>query len=84
MKILQTSHEKNICGKQVKKLRNKLGMAQVDLAEALNVDYGFKFEQSDISEIERKARGIRDYELKAISIILNVSPGDLLDPDFEP
>ncbi len=57
-------------------------MAQIDLAVALNVDYGFKFTQSDISEIERRVRGIRDFELKAIAEILDVRVDTLFDPDF--
>ncbi len=57
-------------------------MAQIDLAVALNVDYGFKFAQSDISEIERRVRGVRDFELKAIAKILDVRVDTLFDPDF--
>jgi transcriptional regulator with XRE-family HTH domain len=62
----------NICGEQINRLRQKHGMAQVDLAEALNVDYDFKLAQSDISEIERRVRGLRDFELKAITEVLEV------------
>ena len=68
----------NICGKKVREFRKKLRMAQIDLAEALNVDHGLKFAQSDISEIERKVRGVKDYELKALSIVLSVSTDELL------
>lgn len=41
----------NVCGAKVKVLRKKLGMAQIDLAEALNVDFGYTFNQSDIFEL---------------------------------
>lgn len=68
----------NICGFKIRELRKKLGIAQVDFAAALNVDYGFTFDQSDISEIERKFRGVKDYELKAIAQLLEVSCDELL------
>jgi len=68
----------NICGLKIRELRKKLGMAQIDLAEALNVDFGFTFDQSDISEIERKFRGVKDYELRALASILETSADNLL------
>lgn len=68
----------NVCGAKVKVLRKKLGMAQIDLAEALNVDFGYTFNQSDISEIERQFRGVKDHELKALASILETSADDLL------
>jgi transcriptional regulator with XRE-family HTH domain len=68
----------NICGSRIKLAREQKGLGQVDLAAALDVDYHIKVTQSDISEIERGARGIKDFELDAISKILKVSPGWLL------
>ena len=68
----------NICGAKIKALRKKLGMAQIDLAEALNVDFGYTFNQSDISEIERQFRGIKDHELKALSVVLETTADKLL------
>ena len=68
----------NVCGAKVKVLRKNLGMAQIDLAEALNVDFGYTFNQSDISEIERQFRGVKDHELKALASILETSADDLL------
>ena len=52
-------------------------MEQVDLSALLSVDYKIKLDQSDISEIERSVRGVRDIELKAFSEIFEVS-ADLL------
>lgn len=69
----------NICGDKIKKLRKRLGMAQIDLAAAMNVDHRFKFDQADISKIELKTRGIRDFELKAFAEIFGVVPGDLFE-----
>ena len=70
--------QNNVCGANVKTLRKKLGMAQIDLAEALNVDFGYTFNQSDISEIERQFRGIKDHELKALASILETSTDNLV------
>ena len=58
-------------------------MAQVDLAEALNVDFGYDFAQSDISEVERAARGVRDHELKALASVLNTTADTLLQNQEE-
>lgn len=67
----------NICGARIKAVR-QLKMTQADLSAALDVDYGIILSQSDISEIERQERGLRDYELDAIATILEVSPMLLL------
>lgn len=68
----------NICGARIKKAREQKKMDQVDLAAAMEEDYQIKITQSDISEIERGFRGIKDFELDAIARILKVSPGWLL------
>ncbi len=64
----------NISGARIKKVREKRGMDQVELAAALHVNFNIKIDQSDISEIERGVRGIKDFELDAIAHVLNVSP----------
>jgi transcriptional regulator with XRE-family HTH domain len=64
----------NISGARIKQAREERGLDQVDLAVALTVDHRIKIEQSDISEIERSIRGVKDYELDAIARVLNVSP----------
>ena len=63
----------NICGERIRKQRLAIDLKQVDFAAALDVDYNIKLDQSDISEIERGTRGVRDYELKAFAEILGVS-----------
>jgi transcriptional regulator with XRE-family HTH domain len=68
----------NICGSRIKESREALKMAQAELAAAMKVDFQIKIDRSDISEIERGVRGLKDYELFAIAIILNVSPVWLL------
>lgn len=69
----------NICGKKIGELRKKHKIVQVDLAAELSVTYNIVVSQSDISEIERGVRGIRDYELKAFSDVFNVSTDFLLN-----
>ena len=63
----------NICGARIKEQRMHIGLKQVDFSAALDVEYGIKLDQSDVSEIERGTRGVRDYELKAFAEILGVS-----------
>lgn len=71
----------NICGARIRQVRRQYGLDQVELAAALNVDYGIKLEQSDISEIERQVRSLRDYELDAIAQVLDIDPVWLLRGD---
>ena len=68
----------NICGKRIKLARIDNDFDQVELAAALSVDYGIEISQTSISEIERGIRGLRDFELGAISKLLKVSPEWLL------
>ncbi|MEQ8463792.1 hypothetical protein [Coleofasciculus sp. E1-EBD-02] len=42
--------KQNISGLRIRQVRLQRGLDQVELAAALNVDYGVKLEQSDISE----------------------------------
>ncbi|MBE9115197.1 helix-turn-helix transcriptional regulator [Lusitaniella coriacea LEGE 07157] len=73
--------KQNISGQRIRQVRLQQGIDQVELAAALNIDYGVKLEQSDISEIERQVRSVKDYELDAISKVLNIDPIWLLRGD---
>jgi transcriptional regulator with XRE-family HTH domain len=73
--------KQNISGVRIRQVRLKNNLDQVELAAALNVDYGIKLEQSDISEIERQVRSLKDYELDAISRVLDIDPIWLLRGD---
>jgi transcriptional regulator with XRE-family HTH domain len=64
---------KNISGPKIKELREATGWGQIELAAAINVDHGLCLEQSDISEIERGERGVKDFELKAFAMVYGVS-----------
>ncbi|MCB1531891.1 MAG: helix-turn-helix transcriptional regulator [Alphaproteobacteria bacterium] len=72
---------KNVSGKRIKEARKHQNLSQVDLAAALDVDCDVKLDRSDISEIERGVRGVKDFELDAIAQILEVSPEWLLRGD---
>lgn len=73
----------NISGQRIKQARERMGWDQKKLAAALQVDFQIKLDQSDISEIERQVRGVKDFELDAISRLLEVSPEWLLRGDKE-
>jgi transcriptional regulator with XRE-family HTH domain len=71
----------NICGKRIKLTRIDRELDQVELAAALSVDHGIEISQTSISEIERGRRGLRDFELAALSKSLEVSAEWLLFGD---
>jgi transcriptional regulator with XRE-family HTH domain len=77
------NQQKNISGSRIRQIRLQHGLDQVELAAALNVDHGVKLEQSDISEIERQVRCVKDYELNAISQVLDIDPVWLLRGDSQ-
>jgi transcriptional regulator with XRE-family HTH domain len=68
----------NISGERIRHARQKAKLDQIELAAALDLEFKVNLTQSDISEIERGVRGIRDYELDYIARILNVNPTWLL------
>jgi len=68
----------NISGRRIRDRRKELNMGQVELAAAMKVDFNIVIDQSDISEIERGVRGVKDFELDAIARILDVSAEWLL------
>lgn len=71
-------NKKNISGAYIQVRRKAMKLAQVDLSEALKSDFNLIVEQSDISEIERGIRGVKDFELDAIAQILEIDPTQLL------
>ncbi|MBC8462313.1 MAG: helix-turn-helix domain-containing protein [Deltaproteobacteria bacterium] len=64
---------KNICGERVRLARVKLKMTQMDVSAALEVDHNIRIDGSTIGKIERFDRGVYDYELLALSEVLDVS-----------
>jgi transcriptional regulator with XRE-family HTH domain len=71
----------NISGKMIKQLRIQHDWSQIELAAALNVDHDISIDRSDISEIERDVRGVKDFELKAFANVLGVTTDQLLEDE---
>ena len=68
----------NLCGKRVKISRVSKDMKQIDVAAAMNVDYGIDITQNGVSYIERNRRFVKDFELVALAEILDVTTTWLL------
>lgn len=68
-------------GPRIKQARKRLGLDQSELAAALDVDFQIKLTQSDISEIERQQRSVKDFELDAFAHLLGVTLEWLLRGD---
>lgn len=72
--------KKNIIGSRIRKARQeaKPPITQEDLAARLQLD-GLKIDQGMISRIEKGARLVTDYEVRAIAKVLKVSVGWLIE-----
>ena len=68
---------RNIVGKAVEERRKALNMKQKDLRTQLQIK-GIEINSSGLSKIEGQLRSVNDYELKALSEILNISVNELL------
>ena len=77
MKIYDFNGRKNCCGKRVREARRKMDISQTDLAARLQVA-GVIMERDSVSRMESGTRFVADYEVVALSKILNVSPAWLL------
>ena len=64
---------KNISGSRIRVARKEKGLLLVDVVAALNVDYDIKLDTSALGRFERHQRSVADYELAALSKILDVS-----------
>lgn len=74
----------NLCARRVKIARVAKDMKQIDVAAAMNVDYGIDITQNGVSYIERNRRFVKDFELVALAEILDVNPLWLLFGDKVP
>jgi len=74
----------NLCGLRIKLARVEIGMNQLELATALNVDCGLDMDQNSVSRLEKNNRFVKDFELVALAKILNKSPMWLLFGDDIP
>lgn len=77
MKIYDFNGSKNICGLRVKSARRAMGLSQERLAAKMQME-GITIERDSISRIEIGTRFVADYELMALSKILDVSVSWLL------
>lgn len=77
MKIYDYKGKKNVCADKVFEARRRLKMTQDDLAMAFKNE-GILLEQDSISRMELGLRFVTDYEIRALSKILNVSVNWLL------
>ena len=64
---------KNITGIRIREERKNKNLLLVDVVAELNVDYNIKMDTSALGRIERQQRAVNDYELLALSKILDVS-----------
>lgn len=82
MKIYDYKGKKNISGKRIKEARQKNQLTQESFAAKLQLE-GIIIERDSISRIEIGTRFVADYELRAISRILNVTLDWLLSEETE-
>lgn len=77
MIIGKVTNQCNICGHNVRKLREEKKMSQDQLAAKLQTE-GLGVNQNSISRIETGKRIVADYELKALAHVLDVPLETLL------
>ena len=77
MKIYDYNGKKNLCGDRIREVRRKKHLSQAALTAKLQLE-GIQIERDSLSRIEIGTRFVADYELRAFSQILNVSPAVLL------
>ena len=80
MKIYGYEGKCNLCGGQVRKLREGLKITQTELAARMQVR-GVMIDQKAISRIELGARVVADYELDALADALHTDVRWLLRGD---
>jgi len=64
---------KNVSGTRIREARKGKELLLVDVVAALHVDFDIKLDTSALGRIERHQRSVSDYELLALSKILDVS-----------
>ena len=74
----------NKCGKRVKLARVEKDMTQLDLATALNMDCDIEISSTGVSDLENGKRFVKDFEIIALSEVLDKHPMWLLFGDKVP
>jgi len=79
MKIYWDGKSKNIIGPRVRAIRlsYETPITQLQLAQRLQLA-GYEIDRLAIVRIENGKRFVPDYEVKAIALVLGVTPNDLL------
>ncbi|ODM26956.1 XRE family transcriptional regulator [Clostridium sp. Bc-iso-3] len=80
MKLILDSEQRNIAGSRVKIARLKNNLTQQELSTKLET-LAIYVDRASISKIEQQKRIITDFELVALSQVLNVSVNWLLGID---
>lgn len=68
----------NICGNNVAKYRKMLKLSQRELADRLQI-IGLDVGKNSVQRIESGQRFVTDIELKALSVVFNISIEKLLE-----
>lgn len=76
--IRKLDNKLNIVGSNIKKIRKAKKLSQSDLCLKLDL-LGVTMYTTDIYEIENNKRLVKDFEIKAFSLALNVSLDTLYD-----
>ena len=85
MKSKDFNGKKNIVGNNLKRYREQKGLSQRDVCKKLEL-LGLQIYNSDIHYMEHGQKPIKDYESKALSIVLGISLEQMYedtDKDFE-
>lgn len=85
MKSKNLNGKINIVGNNLKKYRELKGLSQRDICKKLEL-LGLQIYNSDIHYMEHGEKPIKDYEAKALSIVLGISLEQIYentDKDFE-
>lgn len=80
MKIYDYKGQKNISGDRIREARLKHRWSQATLAAKLQL-VGITIERDSISRIEKGTRFVADYEIKALSEVLEITALWLLGID---
>lgn len=73
----QSLGDRNIVGARIEQRRKVIGLKQKDLLTQLQIK-GVDLNASGLSKLEGQLRYVTDFELKALSEVLNISVNDLL------
>lgn len=73
----RTGRGRNACGERLRTLRNTAKLTQDELAAACQ-RAGWDIDRVIVAKIEMSEREVTDLELKLLSLVLRVTPNDLL------